>query len=67
MNAHAAFRRMMDRIILNVANVRCYCDDVVIFSKNTGEHAIHLDSVFRILNSNRLRPRIKKFSFIRTY
>ena len=55
MNSQATFRRMMDRILLNVANVRCYIDDVVIFSKNTEEHASHLENVFAILKNNGLR------------
>ncbi len=33
MNSQATFQRMMDRVMLNVGNVRCYVDDVVIFSK----------------------------------
>ncbi len=55
---------MMDRILLKVDNVRCYVDDVVIFSKNTEEHAVHLDNVLRILKDNGLRLRIKKCSFM---
>ncbi len=35
MNLQATFRRMMDSVLLNVNNVRCYIDDAVIFSKNT--------------------------------
>ena len=46
MNSQAAFQRMMDRILLNVENVRCYVDVVVIFSKNEDEHIIHLDKIF---------------------
>ncbi len=46
MNSQATFQRMMDRILLNVDNVRCYVDDVVIFSKSTEEHARHLENVF---------------------
>ncbi len=60
MNSQATFQRMMDRILLNVAKVRCYVDDVVIFSKNTEEHASHLENVFAILKNNGLRLRIKK-------
>ena len=64
MNSQATFQRMMDRILLNVENVRCYVDDVVIFSTNTEEHAIHLENIFRILRNDGLRLRIKKFSFM---
>ncbi len=62
MNSQALFQRMMDRILVNVGNVRCYVDGV--FSKNTEEHAIHLENVFRILKNNGLRLRIKKCSFM---
>ncbi len=41
MNSQATFQRMTDRILLNVANVRCCIDDDVIFSKNAKEHASH--------------------------
>ncbi len=64
MNSQDTFQRMMDRILLNVDNVRCYVDDVVIFSKNTEEHAIHLENVFRILENNGLRLKVKKCSLM---
>ncbi len=63
MNSQDTFQRMMDRILLNVDNVLCYFDDVVIFSKNTEEHEAHLENVFQILKDNGLRLRIKKCSF----
>ncbi len=62
MNSQATFQRMMDRILLNVDNVRCYIDNVAIFSKNTEENAAHLEKVFRILKDNGSRLRIKKCS-----
>ncbi len=64
MNSQATFQRMMDRILLNFENVRCYVDDAVIFSKNTEEHAIHLENIFTILKKNGLRLRIEKCSFM---
>ncbi len=57
-NSQAKFQKMMGRILLNVGNVRCYVDDVAIFSKNTKERASHLENVFAILK-NELRLRIK--------
>ena len=38
MNSQATFQRMMDWILLRLINVRCYVDDVVIFSGNEEEH-----------------------------
>ena len=64
MNSQATFQRMIDRILLNVANIRCYVDDVVIFPKSTEEHARHLENVFAILKNNGLKLRIKKCSFM---
>ena len=64
MNSQATFQRMMDRIFLKVDNVRCYVDDVVIFSKNTEKHAVHLENVSRILKDNGLKQRIKKCPFM---
>ncbi len=64
MNSQATFQRMMDRIFLNVANVLCYVDDIVIFSKNTEKHAIHLENVLAIPKNNRSRLRIKNYSFM---
>ncbi len=64
MNSQATLQRMMDIILLNVANVRCYIEDVVVFWKNTEEHARYLENVFAILKNNGLRLRIKKCSFM---
>ncbi len=55
MNSQATLQKMTDTIHLNVANVRCYVDDVIIFSKNTKEHASHLENVFDILKNNGFR------------
>ncbi len=63
-NSQATNQRIMDKILLNVDDVRCYVDDVVIFSKNTEEHEIHLQNVVRVLKDNGLRLRIKKCSFM---
>ena len=46
MISQATFQKMMVRLFLNVDNVRCYVDDVVIFAKNFEEHAAHLENVF---------------------
>ncbi len=60
MNSQATFQGMIHRILLNVDNVRCYVDDVVIFFKNTEEHAMHLKNLFRILKDDGLKLKIKK-------
>ncbi len=57
---------MIDRILLNFVNVWCYVDEVVVFSKNTKEHAVHHENVFSILKDNWLRFQSMKFSFIQS-
>ena len=64
MNSQATFQKMKDRILMNVDNVQCYVDEVVIFPRNTEEHAMHLKNVSRILKDNGLTLRIKTFSFL---
>ncbi len=64
MNSQATCQRMMDWILLKVDILRYYVDGVVIFSKNTDEHEMHLENLFRILKDKRLRLRIKKRSFM---
>ena len=49
---------------MNVDNVRCYANGIVIFSVNTEEHAIHFGTVFGIMKNNGLRVGIKKCSFM---
>ena len=48
MNSGAIFQRMMDKMLANVENVKCYIDDVVIHSKTEEEHLQHLERVFGI-------------------
>ncbi len=64
MDSQATFQRILDRIILNTASLRCYFDQAVLFSINDGEHATHLENVFTILKKNGLRMRIKKCYFM---
>ena len=64
MNSAATFQRMMDEILANVENVRCYIDDVVIHSKTKEEHMTHLETVFDLLRKNGLRLRLKKCFFM---
>ena len=64
MNSQATFQRIVNRILLNTASLRCYFDEAILFSINDAEHAIHLGNVFTILKRNGLRMRIKKCSFI---
>ena len=45
-NSGETFQRMMDNILVNVSNVKCYVDDVVIYSATAEGHIKHLEIVF---------------------
>lgn len=64
MNSGATFQRMMDTILANVSNVKCYIDDVVIHSATKEEHMVHLEVVMELLKKHGLRLRLKKCSFV---
>ena len=64
MNSGATFQRMMDKMLCNVKNVKCYVDDVVIHSATAEEHLEHLETVFKLLRKHGLRLRLKKCSFM---
>ncbi len=53
-SAQEQFQRKMIRTLFNVENVRCYVDDVVIFSKDKEDHLVYLKDVFELLDGNRL-------------
>lgn len=64
MNPWAKFQRMMDNILTNFSNFKCYIDDVVIHSANEEEHMVHLEAVMELLRKNGLRLRLKKSHFM---
>lgn len=45
-NAPAKFQRVMDRILAGLDFVRCYIDDILVFSDTVKQHHIHLQVVF---------------------
>ena len=50
-NSGATFQRMMDNILVNVSNVKCYVDDVGIHSATAENHVKHLENVFAYYSS----------------
>ena len=62
----ATFERMMDRILANVENVKCYVDDVVIHTTNREEHVDHIETVFQGLRKHSLRRRLKNCFFMQS-
>ena len=54
----------MANILVNVNNVKCYVDDVIIHSATEESHIKHLENVFALLLKNGLRIRLKKCLFM---
>ena len=56
MNAPAVFQRLMRRVLMNVDSekefVSIYLDDVLVFSKTSEEHMVHLHQVLGRLDLN---------------
>ena len=51
---------MMYNISVNVTNVKCYLDDVVILSRAEESHVEDIENVFALLLKRVLRTRLKK-------
>ncbi len=50
----AKFQRVMDRILAGLDFVRCYINDIVVYSDIVEEHHIHLQIVFERLKAHGL-------------
>ena len=64
-NSGATFQRMLDNILVNVSNVKCYVDDVI-HSATAESHVKHVENVFELLLKHGLRIRLKKCSFMQS-
>ncbi len=62
-NALAKFQCVMDRILAGLDFVRCYIDDIVVYSDIVEEHQIHLQIVFKRLKSHGLCLHLGKCKF----
>jgi len=62
-NALAEFQRVMDRILVRLDFVRCYIDDIVIYSDTVEEHQIHLQIVFERLKAHGFHLHLGKCKF----
>ncbi len=62
-NAPAKFQRVMDKILAGLDFVRCYIDDIVVYSDTVEEHQIHLKIVFEWLKVHGLRLHPGKCKF----
>jgi hypothetical protein len=45
-NALAEFQRVIDRVFLGLEFVRCYIDDIIVFSTSEKKHRAHLTEIF---------------------
>ena len=66
-NAPATFQRLMERCMrdMNLRDCLIYLDDIVVFSSTFEEHIESLESVFRRLQTNNLKPKASKCEFFR--
>lgn len=64
-NAPANFQRMMNNILSKFIGVSAmvYIDDIVVFSKNEEDHALHLHQVFKALEEHQLVVKASKCKF----
>ena len=58
---------MMDNILMNVTDVKCYANDVFIYSGTEEIHIKHLENVFPLLLKHGIRIRIMRCSFIQPH
>ena len=59
-NSGTTFLRMMDNILVNVSNVKCYVDDIVIHSATAESQVKHLENLFVLLLKHGPCIRLKK-------
>ena len=62
-NAPAEFQRVMDRILAGLDFVRCYIDDILVYSSNAEEHQQHLQVVLERLKAHGLKLHPSKCMF----
>ncbi len=62
-NAPVEFQCVMDRILAGLDFVRCYIDDIMVYSDTMEEHQIHMQIMFEGLKVHGLRPHPGKCKF----
>ena len=61
--ALAKFQRVIDRIFSSLEFVKCYIDDIVVFSTSQKKHRAYLLKVFTRLNLHGLKLHLDKYRF----
>jgi hypothetical protein len=59
----AEFQRVMDRVFLGLEFVKCYIDDIIVFSTSTQKHRTHLADMFIRLRLHGLKLHPGKCKF----
>ncbi|XP_076069765.1 uncharacterized protein LOC143041641 [Oratosquilla oratoria] len=62
-NAPATFQRLMNIVTAGLVGVRCYLDDLVVFSDSWGEHVDRLRALFVLLAAHSLTVNLAKSEF----
>jgi hypothetical protein len=62
-NAPAEFQRVMDRVFSGLEFVKCYIDDIIVFSTSAEKHKTHLTEVFARLRLHGLKLHPGKCKF----
>ena len=59
-NATATFQRMMEIVLRGATNTMVYVDDVIVYSRNMREHAVHLAEALTRLRDDGLTCKLSK-------
>jgi hypothetical protein len=62
-NAPAEFQRVMDRVFSGLEFMKCYIDDIIVFSTSSQKHRAHLTDVFARLRLQGLKLHLGKCKF----
>jgi len=62
-NAPATFQRLMNYLTADLEGVRCYLDDLVIWSESWQEHLVRLRALFSALSAANLTVNLQKSEF----
>jgi hypothetical protein len=64
-NAHVTFQQLMNSVLAPILRkfALVFFDDILIYNKTLGEHVLHLQQVFQLLEKNNLYAKKSKCTF----